>query len=107
MVFIVARNSEKLNICPRDVSNERQLIETDTGIFCSIPQSRKIKYILTNVFLTVENDYDSPECFLEGLPGQNLKKLNFAYFGVIFEVFWLFKPVELIEKKTKSWLLIN
>ena len=24
---------------------------------------RVIKYILTNVFLTVKNDYDSPECF--------------------------------------------
>ena len=53
------------------------LVEADTWSFCSKP--RVIKYILTNVFLTVKNDYNSPECFQQGLPGQNLKKWIFAY----------------------------
>ena len=59
---------------------ERPIVEADTGIFCSIPQ--------TNVFLTLKIYYDSSECFKEGLPGQNLKKTEFLpIFGAIFEVF--------------------
>ena len=57
------------------------MVESDTGIFCSIPQ--------TNVFLTLRNDYDSSECFKEGLPGQNIKKTEFLpIFGAIFEFFF-------------------
>ena len=72
-----------------------QVVETDTGISCSIPQNHKIH--LFERILTVENDYDDPKCFQKGNP---IKFLKTDFFGDLSQQNWK------LNENTWKWLIV-